>query len=200
MSLAYRLMYRVGFTPWDNDEVPHELVALVEGDNALSPGRALDLGCGTGTQAVYLARHGWHVTALDVVDRALRRARARGAAAGVEVEWVHHDVGRLSERGLEPGVTMVLDRGCYHGLSKASREGYARGVEAVAAPGTTLLLMSFAPNRKPFGPSGATEAELRDRFGGAWELVEATPATERSPSGPMADVPLTWYRFVRRAP
>jgi 2-polyprenyl-3-methyl-5-hydroxy-6-metoxy-1,4-benzoquinol methylase len=87
MSLAYRLMYLVGFTPWDRDEVSEELSTLVEGQRASPPGRALDIGCGTGTQAVYLARHGWRVTAVEVVERALQRARARGEAAGVDVDW-----------------------------------------------------------------------------------------------------------------
>ena len=58
MSLMYRLMYRVGFTPWDTDQVPKELSTLIEGAGALPHGRALDIGCGTGTQAVYMARSG----------------------------------------------------------------------------------------------------------------------------------------------
>ena len=77
MSLASRLMYLVGFTPWDRDEIPEALSTLVDGGDALPPGRALDIGCGTGTQAVYLARHGWQVTAIEVVERALSRARTR---------------------------------------------------------------------------------------------------------------------------
>ena len=198
MSLAYRLMYLVGFTPWDREEVTGELSSLVEGEHALPPGRALDIGCGTGTQAVYLAHHGWQVTAVDVVDRALRRARARGEAAGVEVDWRRHDAGRLLDLDLEPGVTLVHDRGCFHGLGDAAREGYARGVTSLAAPGAVFLLMSFAPNRKAVGPSGASEEELVERLGQGWELVEATPVTERPSKGPMVDVPLSWYRFIRR--
>ena len=55
MSLLYRVMYRIGFTPWDTGQVPPELSALIEGAGALPAGRALDIGCGTGTQAMYLA-------------------------------------------------------------------------------------------------------------------------------------------------
>jgi len=192
-------MYLVGFTPWDSDEVPPSLSEVVEGERALPPGRALDVGCGTGAQAVYLARHGWQVTAIDVVGRALRRARARGAAAGVEVDWRDHDAGRLSELALEPGLRLIHDRGCFHGLGSGDRAGYVRGASALAASGATLLLMSFAPNRKPVGPSGASEDELRDRFGPSWDLVEARPVSERPSRGPMVDVPLTWYRFARRS-
>lgn len=198
MSLAYRLMYLVGFTPWDRDEIPEVLSTLLDGADALSPDRALDIGCGTGTQAVYLARHGWQVTAVENVDRALRRARARGEAAGVDVDWRRHDAGQLPELGLDSSVSLVHDRGCFHGLGEADRDGYARGVATLAVAGATFLLMSFAPNRKPIGPSGASEGELLERFGTSWELVEATPVTKRPSTGPMVDVPLTWYRFVRR--
>lgn len=69
--------YRDGKPPWDSGITPPELVALVEGPDALAPGRALELGCGTGTNAVYLARHGWQVAAVDLVDRAVRQARRR---------------------------------------------------------------------------------------------------------------------------
>ena len=198
MSLAYRLMYLVGFTPWDSDEVPAPLSGLVEGEGGLPPGRALDIGCGTGMQAVYLARHGWQVTAVDAVGRALQRARARGEEAGVNVDWRGHDAAQLLELGLDPGFSLVHDRGCFHGMRDSDREGYAHGATELAGPGATFLLMAFAPNRKPVGPAGASEEELRDRFGESWELVEATPVTERPSKGPMVDVPLTWYRFIRR--
>jgi SAM-dependent methyltransferase len=86
VSIAYQIMYRIGFKPWDNDRVPPELAALVEGRDALAPGRALDVGCGTGTQAVFLARAGWRGTGIDAVEQPLGQARRRAACArGVTV-------------------------------------------------------------------------------------------------------------------
>ena len=70
MSLAYRLMYRLGFTPWDR-MLPSELASAMTGRDALSPGRALDLGSGLGTKAIFMATHGWRVTAVESVPRAL---------------------------------------------------------------------------------------------------------------------------------
>ena len=92
MGLAYRAMYRIGLTPWDHDEVPGWLTAVAEGEDALPPGRALDLGCGSGRDAVYLARRGWQVTGVDAVSLALSRAAERARQAAVTVRWVPGDV------------------------------------------------------------------------------------------------------------
>jgi Methyltransferase domain len=72
---VYRLIYQVGLIIWRRATPPAELVELVEGPSALAVGRALDLGCGTGTDTIYLARHGWDVTAVDMVPKALAIAR-----------------------------------------------------------------------------------------------------------------------------
>ena len=196
MSLMYRLMYRVGFTPWDTGQVPSELSTLIDGPGALPPGRALDIGCGTGTQAVYLARRGWEVTAVDAVPRPLTRARARAQEAGVSVDWVLADVARLHRLGLAPGYTLFFDRGCFHGLDEAQRGAYAAAMDGLAAPGATLLMMAFAPNRVVVAPAGLEESELTGRFAD-WQLVSASPDTDGEISGPLRNVPRTWYRLAR---
>ena len=197
MSLLYRVMYRIGFTPWDTGHVPPELSALVEGTDALPAGRVLDIGCGTGTQAMYLAGIGWHVTAIDAVDRPLARARARADAAGVNVDWLKADVAELGALGLEPGFTLAFDRGCFHGLRDGERAAYAAGVTALAAPGASLLMMAFGPNRVPAAPAGVEQTEIVARFDG-WDLVSVQPDTEGEVAGPLRNVPRAWYRLIRR--
>ena len=197
MSLMYRLMYRVGFTPWDTDQVPKELSALIEGAGALPHGRAVDIGCGTGTQAVYMARSGWEVTAVDAVPRPLSRARARADEAGVSVDWILADAARLHRLGLTPGFTLVFDRGCFHGLDESQRGAYAAAVDELAAPGATLLMMAFAPNRVVAAPAGLEQSELVGRFP-EWELASASPDSDGEISGPLRNVPRTWYRLVHR--
>jgi SAM-dependent methyltransferase len=198
MSFRYRVLYRVGFTPWDQDHVPAELSALVEGPAALAPGRALDVGCGTGTQAVYLAEHGWQVTGVDAVERALAQARRRAEEKGVEVRWVAGDVTSLSTLGLDNGFTLVHDRGCFHDLSPAERDGYARGVSELVTSGATLLLLAFARRERGIGPSGASEEEIQRRFGPDWELVSVQGDSGPAPPGPMRRVPRIWYQLQRR--
>lgn len=198
VSFRYRVLYRVGFTPWDQDHVAAELSTLVEGPVALAPGRALDVGCGIGTQAVYLAERGWRVTGVDAVQRALARARRRAEEKGVEVRWMAGDVASLSTLGLDSGFDLVHDRGCFHDLPGAAREDYVRGVGELAAPGATLLLLAFARRERGIGPSGASEEEIQRRFGPDWELVSVQSDSSPAPPGPMRRVPRIWYRLRRR--
>ncbi len=200
MSLRYRALYRLRFTPWDQDHVPSELSSLVEGPSALAPGHALDVGCGTGTQAVYLARHGWRVTGVDAVERALAQARRRADAVGVDVRWVAADVASLSSLSLESEFGLVHDRGCFHDLPDPARDGYVQGVSSLAAPGATLLLMAFARGPRRIGaPSGASEEEIQRRFGSRWDVLSVQSDSGPAPPGPMRRVPRIWYRLRRRS-
>ena len=114
------------------------------------------------------------------------------------MRWLCADVADLAALGLEPGFTLVHDRGCFHDLPDATRNAYARGVTTLAAPGATLLLMAFAPGRRIAAPSGASEGEIRAHFGAGWDLVSTQPDSGPAPSGPMRDVPRRWYRLLRR--
>jgi len=195
MSLAYRLMYRLGFTPWDR-VLPQELADAVTGPNARPPGRALDLGSGYGTKAIYMATHGWRVTAVESVPRALEEAHRRASKAGAKVDFRRGDVTRLGDLKLEPGYNLMFDFGCFHGLNGGQRDAYAQGVNALAAPGATLLMMAFT---KPVPPitSGVTEAEALERFGPGWnmawshsaEIGDGSSATRRGVPG--------WFCLVR---
>lgn len=176
MGIVYRLMYAVGFTPWDG-VVATELNRIIEGPDALPPGRALDLGCGKGTKAIYMAGHSWDVTGIDMVPRALREARRRAEAAGVTVDFRLGDVTRLEHLGIAAGFSLVFDFGCYHGLKPAQRARYAQGVTALAAPGATLLMMAFTKALPPV-PSGVSESELRERFGPGWDLAWSRPVED----------------------
>lgn len=177
--VVYRLAYRLGLTVWQRPTPPHELVALVEGPSALSPGQALDLGCGTGTDTIYLATHGWDVTAVDMVPKALAIARRNAAAAGVAPRFIEGDVTHLPDLGVGEGYTLVVDFGCFHTLPEDRRPAYVTSVSQVAAPGATLLLYGFSrpPKAAPMH-AGLTVEEVRHRFSPAgWELLTAERAS-----------------------
>jgi len=191
MSLFYRIAYLVGFKPWDTGVTPPELVAVVEGPGELPPHTALELGCGTGTNAIYLAQHGWDVTAVDFTPQPVKAARRKAEAAGVEPRFVVGDVTQLERLGVGGGYSLIFDLGCFHSIPEAGRGGYARGVTAAAAPGATFLLFGFAPGQMRFGPIGTTREELEERFP-AWTVEDATRGQG---AGPVRDMEVYWYRL-----
>jgi len=195
----YSFAYRFGRRPrWDTGITPPELVALVEGPGALPPGRALDLGCGTGTNVVYLARHGWQATGVDFVTAAVARARRRARRGGVEARFVAGDVTRLEELGVEGPYDLVVDIGCFHGIPPHRRDAYARGVASLTQPGATLTMFAFASPSSPRRLrhwSGAPEAEVRARLGPFFEVAHVEQGRESRPGARMLPA---WYRLVRR--
>jgi SAM-dependent methyltransferase len=173
---VYQAVYAIGFTPWDRGVAAPDLVRLLSGPSAPAPGRALDLGCGTGRNCVLLAQRGWSVVGVDMVPAALARARRRAAAAGVSPTLVEGDVTRLDELDLGPSFSLLVDAGCLHTLPAARRDAYVAGVSAAAAPGALLLLSGFRNGRFAPMPAGVSPEEVRRRFRG-WELEEAEPVT-----------------------
>ncbi|MFB9673871.1 methyltransferase domain-containing protein [Streptosporangium vulgare] len=181
--------YRAGKPPWDTGVTPPELVALVEGHGAPPPGRALELGCGTGTNAVYLARHGWEVVAVDLIDRAVEQARAKAAAAGTAVRLLCGDATRLDELDVPGPYDLFFDLSCYCGIPPHRRDAYAAGLTRRAAPGARLLMFGYGPEAFDDPIFGVTADELRARFAG-WDLVDTTPGTN--------PVPTFWFALRRR--
>jgi SAM-dependent methyltransferase len=115
--------------------------ALVAEVGSLAPGRALDVGCGEGADAVWLARQGWEVTALDVSEVALQRAEQAAAQTGVVVRWVHAG---LLEAGLPPA-SFDLVSAQYPALLASPGHEAERALLSLVAPGGLLLVVHHAP-------------------------------------------------------
>ena len=153
--MNYRLAYALGFHPWEAlaEHPPFagkllELVAREEEGREPPYGKALDIGTGSGVWGVQLARRGWEVTGVDVVEKALRRARERANDAGVEMRILHADVTSLSATDVGSGFRLLLDTGTFHGLGRDERLAMGRELTAVAAVDATLILDCFAPRRR----------------------------------------------------
>jgi SAM-dependent methyltransferase len=171
MSLAYRILYALGFTPWEQMADPTiagqiaDLFASEEEGREPPYGRVLDLGCGSGIWAVELARRGWQVTGVDFVPKALRRARERAEKAGVEIQLVEGDVTDLHQMELGSGFRLLLDFGCFHDeLTDEQRRDEGREATAIAARGATLLMMAWEPGRRGPLPRGARPEEIEAAF------------------------------------
>jgi SAM-dependent methyltransferase len=114
--------------------------ALVAEVNGLTPGRVLDVGCGEGADAVWLAREGWDVTALEVSGVALERAAGHARDAGVVIHWVHAG---LAEAALPPA-SFDLVSAQYPALLRTPDAAAERALLAAVAPGGVLLLVHHA--------------------------------------------------------
>ncbi|MFZ5905095.1 MAG: class I SAM-dependent methyltransferase [Chloroflexota bacterium] len=147
--------------PWDSGVSPPELIEFMD-DNP--PGRALDLGCGTGTNVVALARRGWDATGVDYIPRAISLAKRKAKQAKVNVILMTGDVTRLS--GVDGPFDLILDMGCFHGLSRDGRSGYLKSVSRLLAPrGTWMLYARRVDETSPsFGLTEDDIAELTRQF------------------------------------
>lgn len=184
--LSYAVAYRTGRTPWDTGITPPEVVELVDGPSALPPGRALDLGCGTGTNVRYLAVHGWDVVGVEADVRAFDAARERTEELDAATVYLG-DVTRLDRLPVAGSFDLVLDVGCFHSIPMRRRDAYAAGVAERTREGATLFVWAF--RREGFLPIGVTQREMRDRFAPSFQPVGRIRGT----------VPLgsAWYRLRR---
>ncbi len=194
MSVFFRAAYLLGFKPWDSGVPPPELVAAVEGPERLPPGKALDLGCGTGTNSIYMQQHGWQATGVDFVPRAVEAARRKASAAGVSPRLIVGDVTRLGDLNVGGDYSLLLDLGCFHSIPDDRRDAYVSSATAAAAPGATMLLFGFLRGEggSRLGPRGLLPDEVERRFGGPWDVAAATPGAR------IGRLNAVWYKLRKR--
>ncbi|GAA2755842.1 class I SAM-dependent methyltransferase [Actinopolymorpha rutila] len=138
--------------PFFRDAPDESLVAWHSAGLVPHEGRALDLGCGPGRNAVWLARQGFHVDAVDLSPTALEWGRERAAAANVDVNFVQASIFELAEAFT--GYDLVYDSGCFHHLPPHRRISYHRLLERALAPAAAFGLVSFA-----WGAMGSEEPD-----------------------------------------
>jgi SAM-dependent methyltransferase len=187
-KIFFTWQYWLNNPPWDTGVTPPEVFQFLAGK---SPGKALDLGCGTGTNVITLAEKGWFARGIDFVPRAIRKARRKARRKGVE-DRTEFQVGDALSRDSFQGVyDLILDIGCFHSFSDAEADIYAKHARDHLVVGGSLLL--YVHLRQEPGPGhGASEAGLAT-LGEYLKLAWRVDGDESSR-------PSAWLEFVQTPP
>jgi SAM-dependent methyltransferase len=191
--LIYRLMYRFTHPGWDTGVTPPEVAqTFAQGD--IPPGPALDLGCGTGTNVIYMAQQGHQAFGIDFVPRAIDKATQAARKAGVagQTRFLVADVTDLGKLGL-PGCGFALDMGCFHSLSIEKQRRYAAGLATQLLPGGRYMLYAADPRQEAGFRFGVSRRQVQEVFAPWFEIMRTKP-------GKFRDGTSTWYWMKPTAP
>jgi len=195
----FEAYYAAPRAPWD---IGRPQQAFVEAADAIR-GRVIDIGCGTGDLAIWLAEQGRTVTGVDFLEKPLEAARQKASERGLAVNFLQMyavAVGELPEQ-----FDAATDCGLFHTFDTAGRSAYVVALTRLLEPGATLFLLCFA-DAEPgeHGPRRVSERELREAFANGWRVETIEPArfevvpgilgAEFGPGGARA-----WFAVVRRA-
>jgi SAM-dependent methyltransferase len=182
VRFGYSILYWF-HPPWDTGIPAPELVRTIAD---LPPGRAIDIGCGTGTNLLYLAEHGWQITGIDFIPRAIAKAQRKLKAYPAVLYTA--DATKLDTLDLPGPYDLALDIGCFHGLPAGGRMPYARGLAHWMKPGGIYLLYAWQPSSAQ-DPSGVSKEEVLRCFEKQFTLSRYEQGTGRSSA---------WYFFGRK--
>ncbi|QSX41816.1 class I SAM-dependent methyltransferase [Shewanella cyperi] len=200
--MNWKFSYAIGFHPWEDtdQEFSQSLASLLEREEegrAPPYGRALDVGSGSAIWGIELAKRGWDVTGVELVDKALERGRERIQNAGVEMKLVKGDVTRLSETEVGTGFRLILDTGTFHDFDTDQQKGMARSIDALAAKDATVILLCWPRRIRPL-IRGVSREEIEAAFTG-WRITDVEPSFFKLP--PPLEWVLRpdehWYRLQR---
>ena len=172
--------------PWDSGISPPELLEFIAQH---PPGRAIDLGCGTGTNVITLVQRGWHVTGVDFAPRAISLAQRKLKGAGIKAELHVGDVTRLD--GIRGPFDLALDIGCFHGLP--SQSAYLSQLLRLLAPGGCWLMYGRLKTGAAEPSFGLTPESLDLIASSGLELVSRTDGVDKRSR------PTAWFLYRRPA-
>ncbi len=186
--------YLNGTAPWDTGRPSCQLRSYLDDADLPCGAAVLEMGSGTGTNAIFLAEKGYRVTGVELTAEALSIARQRAKAAGVVIEWVHASA---LDPGIEQAFDLVFDRGCFHVFDPLERAKYVAVLEKITRSGSQVfLLCGNATEVTPGGPPVLHESEIRDAFAGSFEIDRIeTFRLDTNTEGPG---PLAWACRMRR--
>jgi SAM-dependent methyltransferase len=165
--MGFEWAYRNGDPPWDIGRPQPAIVRLA--DDGLIEGDVIDVGCGTGENALHLASRGLSVVGVDAAPTAIARARAKAAARASGATFLIADA--LALESLGRTFDVAVDCGLFHTFGDAERVRFARSLHAVLRPGACYVLLCFSelqPGEQ--GPRRVTQPEIRATFADGWTV------------------------------
>lgn len=174
---AFDAMYD-GTPPWEIGRPQPAFQHLLE--RGLVRGRVLDVGCGTGENALCFAAAGLTVVGIDIADKAVRRAQNKARARDLSVGFHTHDALALDAAWAEAvggRFDTVVDCGLFHAFTDHGREAYRRALASVMRTGSELFVLCFSDSEPDWGgPRRVTADELRATFGPPFAVDSVRPA------------------------
>ena len=173
--------------PWDTGISPPELLDFIQNHE---PGRAIDIGCGTGTNVITLANAGWTVTGVDFAPRAIKLARQKARKAGTQAEFLIRDATKLS--GISGPFDLALVLGCFHSIPQDGKTKYLEQLDRVLAIGGFWLMYGFLKADATETRSGLAESDV-DR------IVSLLPLVSRRDGFDKRERNSAWFLFQKQA-
>jgi SAM-dependent methyltransferase len=199
--LQWDLPYQIeGQAVWDTGHASSELKRMVN-SGQIKPCRVLELGCGTGSDAIYLASQGFDVTAIDISPTALDIAEKKAAKAGVKVNWLLADI-LHPPQFLKP-FDFVYDRGCYHEVRQHHAKEYVAALESLTRANSKILILAGNANKDTYwrfeGPPRVREQHIRNDFTPTFRLAHLREF-RFDPAPPAREGALAWSILLEHAP
>lgn len=159
--------------PWETGRAEPDLAELIK-QGVVEEGKVLDICCGLGTQAIYMAKQGFEVYGIDISSTAVKMAQERCSEEGVACHLAQGDASDLKYP--DGFFTFVFDRGCFHSMSPERRETYIRGIRRVLKDGGKYYMKCFS-SRNGNWVNSFTEEDIRDYFSPLFKILEINEYT-----------------------
>ena len=179
--------------PWDIGRPQKEFIDIVRKGELT--GSVLDIGCGTGENALFFAGEGYEVWGIDSSSPAIGKAREKSLERGLKVHFVVMDALELERLDREFGT--ATDSGFFHTLSDGDREVFVNNLATVLTPGGTYFMLCFSElEPEGYGPRRVTKKEIQDSFSEGWTINYIRPAVFESRS--RAEGSRAWFSSISK--
>jgi len=199
-TINWNERYSTKQTPWDSGKHSIELERVLN-ERPINPCRMLEIGCGTGTNAIFLAQRGFTMTAIDVSSLAVEQAKAKAQKAGVKIDFRVANI--LENSDLGGPFDLVFDRGVYHHLRTVDLWGFQNALSRLTKSGSHYLTLAGNANDRITPPDGGPPVvrtlEICSELTSLFDLVQLREFTfngivvEGKPVSPLA-----WSALFRR--